>query len=698
MAHMKKCYGFLFSIIKYVVIALLICSVFAITCFASNDLSYDGYNYDAYSVSTPSPEGYEPVLRIKGEELPCGTFKTPEDVFYSQDNYIYIADTGNNRIVVLDKEYSFVKTITEIYFDGAAENLEKPNGIFVSNGDLYIVQSEKQRVLRCDDEGNVLAQFLRPVSDIFADEMTYTPTKVLVNKSGTVYILVKNFVYGALTYSPEGTFLNYYGSNKVSATLEVLLDYFWKQLMSKEQVDQMKRYVPIEYANFCIDDENFIYTVTKEANKDQVRRLNTLGNNVLPVFTRNLASATGKFGDLESQKIGGVWTTNKFTDIAVDSDGFINILDQENGRIFQFDPESRLLHIFGGTANSGYGFTNATSIETIDEDIVVIDSGKNTLTVFRPTEYGTLVKNAVMLYNDGFYAEAAEAWEKIVVRNQNFELAYDGLGKAAFENGNYKLAMKYYKLAYSRDGYSDAFKEYRADILRVSLPYVGTGVIILIGIFFLFRKKIKLKHQLSNTVVFGVLTSPSDTLFEMKHHKKFSYKVVFTVLVLFFFAFVCDRQLTAFTFNYNNLDKGNMLVVLLAIIFVFVAFCTVNWCITSLLDGKGGIKEIACSTAYALIPYTVATFVSVIMSYFLTTDEKMFISIVIAIGLIWSVSLLIFAFKTIHEYSFLGAVLSILITLLGVLIVIFLAVLLVGLLQQITSFFVTIYNEMMYRQ
>lgn len=695
---MKKKFGLHLCILKCVVIALMLSILLSTTVFAASDLSYDGYNYDAYSTSTPSPEGYEPVLRIRGESLPCGGFNAPEDIFYAKDNFIYIADTGNNRIVVLNKDYSFLKTMESVSFDGTVEPLEKPNGIFVSGDSFYIVQSEKQRVLRCDAEGNVLSQFLRPVSDIFSKDMTYTPTKVLVNNSGTVYVLVKNFVYGALTYSPEGKFLNFYGSNKVTATLEVLLDYFWKQIMSKEQVDQMKRYVPIEYANFCIDKDNFIYTVTKESKKDQIRRLNTLGDNVLPVYNRNLSSATGNFGDLESQKIGGVWTTNKFTDIAVDSDGFINIIDQENGRIFQFDPESRLMHIFGSNSDSGYGFANATSIEVVGEDIAVIDSGKNTLTVFRLTEYGKLVKNAVMLYNDGFYTKAADAWEEIVVRNQNFELAYDGLGKAAFENKNYKEAMKYYKLAYNREGYSDAFKESRADFLRVALPYIGTAIVILICVLFMLKNKIKFKHKLSDTVTANVLFSPSDTLFEMKYHKRFSSKVVFAVLLLLFFSILCERQLTAFAFNHNNLDKGNMLVVLLAIIFVFIAFCIVNWCITSLLDGKGGFKEIACSTSYALIPYITATFISVILSYFLTIDEKMFISVIMAVGFIWSAALLIFAFKTIHEYSFLGSVISILLTLLGVLIVIFLCVLLVGLLQQITSFFATVYNEMMYRQ
>ena len=681
------------------IICLLLCFVclFTVTASAADDLSYDGYNYDAYGVSTPAPEGYEPTAQIRGEELPCGAFSAPEDIFYAEDGNVYIADTGNNRIVVLDSEFAFVKTVDTVTIDGVAEVMEKPCGIFVTKGNMYIVQSDKQRVLRTDMEGNVLSRFLRPVSDIFSDEMTYTPIKVLVNNSGTVYVLVKNFVYGALTYSPEGNFLNFYGSNKVKATLEVLLDYFWKQVMSKEQIDQMKRYVPTEYANFCIDDENFIYTVTKGSKTDQVRRLNTLGTNVLSVYERNISGHTGRFGDLESQKMDGIWTSNSFVDVAVDTDGFINILDQENGRIFQFDPESRLLHISGGRSDSGYGFNKASAIETVGEKIAVIDSVKNTLTVFTATEYGNLVRNAVKLYNDGHYTDAATAWEEITVRNRNFELAYDGLGKAAYEKGEYSKAMSYFKLAYSREGYSDAFKELRADFLRDALPYIGTAIVILVAAWFIFRKKLKPKHKLSDFTTMQVLTSPADTLFEIKYHGRFNGKVVPVVLLFMFLSIICTRQLTAFTFNYNNVEEGNMLVVLAVMLLVFVAFCTVNWCITSLLDGKGRFKEIACTTAYALIPYIACSYISCALSYFITVEESMFLTIISAVGFIWSAALILMGFKSIHEYSMTKTVLSILITLLGVVIVIFLCVLLIGLIQQIISFFATIYNEIMYR-
>ncbi len=683
--------------IKVVCITLTMICLLSTTVFAAKDLSYDGYNYDAYGTSTPVPEGYEPVLRFSGNDLPCGAFKSPQDIFADDSGNIYIADTGNNRIVILDKDYKFIKTFDTIEIDGKQESLIAPSGVYVKNKNIYIVQTDKQRVLRCDFKGKVLSQFLRPVSDIFSDEMTYSPTKVLVNNSGTVYILVKNFVYGALSYSPEGNFLNFYGSNKVTASLEVLMDYFWKQILTTQQVNQMKRYVPIEYSNFCIDDENFIYTVTKGSTINQVRRLNTLGQNVLMEYKRNISGHTGMFGDIERNKLDGVWTSNAFVDVAVDADGFINILDQNNGRIFQFDPESRLMHIFSGNANAGYGFAHVVALEVIGDKIAVLDSEKNNVTVFAPTEYGLLVKNAILLYNDGFYSKAKVEWEKIIQRNQNFELAYDGLGKAAFEEGNYKEAMKFFKLAYSREGYSDAFKEYRASILRVSLPYIATILIIVILAFFIIRKRIHIKTGITENRTVQVLFHPSDALFEIKYHKQFSLKTVFGVLLFMFISLICTRQLTAFTFNHNNVNEGNMLVVLLAMLYVFIAFCTVNWCITSLLDGKGKFKEIACSTCYAAIPYIGCSFISVIMSYFLTIDEGMFITIVTAIGLLWSVILLISAFKTIHEYSFSKAIISIVITLIGVVILIFLCILLVGLLQQIVSFFVTIYNELMYR-
>lgn len=60
-----------FSILKIartVCVIFLVCCLLSVSVFAAGDLSYDGYNYDAYGVSTPVPEGYE-RLQKSGEKI-----------------------------------------------------------------------------------------------------------------------------------------------------------------------------------------------------------------------------------------------------------------------------------------------------------------------------------------------------------------------------------------------------------------------------------------------------------------------------------------------------------------------------------------------------------------------------------------------------------------------------------------------------
>jgi hypothetical protein len=60
-----------------------------------------------------------------------------------------------------------------------------------------------------------------------------------------------------------------------------------------------------------------------------------------------------------------------------------------------------------------------------------------------------------------------------VLRQDAFmELAHTGLGKAAFRRGDYLGAMKEYMIARNKDGYSEAFGEWRHDFLRANFAWV----------------------------------------------------------------------------------------------------------------------------------------------------------------------------------------------------------------------------------
>ena len=69
-------------------------------------------------------------------------------------------------------------------------------------------------------------------------------------------------------------------------------------------------------------------------------------------------------------------------------------------------------------------------LKRLGEDILVLDKGFSNLVVFKPTEFGKNVNEAVMHYNLGNDDEAANYWDKVLRLDANYEVAYVGIGKS----------------------------------------------------------------------------------------------------------------------------------------------------------------------------------------------------------------------------------------------------------------------------
>ena len=96
---------------------------------------------------------------------------------------------------------------------------------------------------------------------------------------------------------------------------------------------------------------------------------------------------------------------------------------------------------------------------------------------------------------------------------------------------------------------------------------------------------------------------------------------------------------------------------------------------------------------YSLVPFIITQLAGIVFSNVLTLDEGAFLTAVEIIGIVWSGVLIFTGFMTIHQFSFGKTVLSIIMTVIGIAIIIFLAVLFVGLLQQVISFFKSVWSE-----
>lgn len=473
------------------------------TCVASASEHYNVYNYDRWDEATPSQAGYEADRTVSGADLGVGDFDSPSDIFRDYEDNFYVVDTGNDRIVVVDSAFEKVQTVYDSFtdLDGGQTTLSDPEGVFVSEytGYIYIADTNNSRLLVSDMDGNVVMELTRPDSTLYENE-TFKPEKVTVDKAGNIYLVLSNITNGAAMFNSDGEFQGYFGANDVEATAEVVSNYLWNMFATDEMRANSSRNVAAGITNFDIDDEGFIYTVTQSSSSqsDRVKKVNPAGYNLY-------SSLDVTFGDLESvydSNTNENYTT-QMVDLDVDDIGRLNCLDLETGRVFQYDEDGNLLFIMGSTSDQTGGFSlKVTALETMGENIYVTDAMKSTVTIFKETYFGSVVHEAVGLYNEGYYEEALDPWRQVLTLDGNYRMAYIGISSALYNQGDYKGSMKYAKLAESSKQYNKAFEGYRSEWLNANFGWVIAVVVVLIAlwIFLWIRKKRRTKNQPKNLI------------------------------------------------------------------------------------------------------------------------------------------------------------------------------------------------------
>lgn len=497
-------------------LCVLVAVILSVTTLATAVFAedpYTAYNYNAWSVAIPSQNGYIVCDTITGTEIGLDQLSDPnsplfisetepnklsdaKDFFLSPNNEFFIVDTGNNRIIHTDFNFKLIgcyKTFTgsklteEVTDEVTGETttqpvlcLKSPYGIFVDEDDImYISDRDNQRVIKCGLDCEIITEYTRPDTQLY-DSVSFYCTKVLVDAAKNVYVICPAVNKGAIMFSPSGAFVGYYGANRVEVTAEVIRNKLWRKFASEEQRASLVISTPVEYANFDIDHEGFIYTVTEVADvsTDAVKKLNPAGYNILEATT-NAANMT--FGDQQSITYSGTTYATRLTDVAVGDNGIINILDYTTGRVFQYDKECNLLFIFGcdQEAQRG-GFDNPNAVECHGEYIYVLDGRNNDITIYEETLFGEYVHEAVRMFNEGLYEDSLDLWREVVKRDGNYNMAYTAIGRALLNQDKYEEAMKYFKVAFEDIDYDRAFEADRQDMLRDNFTLIVVLLIALV--------------------------------------------------------------------------------------------------------------------------------------------------------------------------------------------------------------------------
>ncbi len=210
--------------------------------------------------------------------------------------------------------------------------------------------------------------------------------------------------------------------------------------------------------------------------------------------------------------------------------------------------------------------------------------------------------------------------------------------------------------------------------------------------------KAKLDH-FGKTLKYSLhcIVSPFDGFWDLTHEKRGSFSAATFIMIMTILTSIWKTRYTSFVFIRVQWEYFNIIMSICSFLLPFFVWILSNWCLTTLFDGKGNMKDIYIGSCYALTPYVIIQLPMIFVSNYITFEEGAFYSYFLTFSFIWCGLLFLASVMQIHDFSFGKALFSILCILVGMLVIVFLLVLFFSLFSDAIAFFVSLYKEIAFR-
>ncbi|MFA6843083.1 MAG: hypothetical protein WCR33_01660 [Bacilli bacterium] len=374
-------------------------------------------------------------------------------------DYIYVCDTGNNQILMLD------------------------SNSYSSDNNSYQAR-------------DVITS---PTAELM--DVAFKPIKVINDAAGRVYTIANGVTDGIMEFSEEGTFDRYIGTNYITLSA---WDIFWRNFATEAQLEKYSTLLNTTFTSMVYKD-TMIYTtsyaITTGATTDNTVMIKKINPSASDVLRRNGYSVP--MGDCQyiiTSDDNGSYGPSQFVGITVNDYGMYTVVDKNRGRLFTYDNEGNLLYISGGSGIQTDKINSPVAVQYLGEKLLVLDSQSHAILVFEPTEIASYINQAIENEyngrNDGewiyeydevtgevlsktYEKGAYDYWVKVVELNANYEYAYIGIGTHYKNLKDYKTAMYYYEKGADQSHYGKAYDEYRGAIIKV---WFAPVVITIVGL------------------------------------------------------------------------------------------------------------------------------------------------------------------------------------------------------------------------
>ncbi len=672
---------------------------------ASAAIPNDSYTYwtdvGSASKSVYNKAMYEIEKTVCAKDFGVSDFTLIKNIATDNKDNIYILDS-RSRIIVLNKNFELIREIGTV---GGTESYDDAESVYIAgDGTIYICDTVGKRILHITADGGLIEMIGKPESKLIPEDFNFTPTNLVIDNYGYIYVVSDGSYFGALLYSPEKKFLGFYGANEVKSTVATVLNNIANRIfpMNEKKANSVKK-LPFCFVDIAADEKGFIYTCNgyteMSDRKGQIRKLSPgAGTNILNSGNVNFVDER-----ISNTSYKGFYKQN-ITDIAIDSNGFIYALEATYGKIFVYDELCRTITVFGGGMGEGTqkgSFKAATGISLINNGatVVISDGETNLLTVFSLNEYGEKIKELITLTAKGDYEEAKTGWHEVLEQDKNFQPAYSGLARAAVAEEDYKTAIHYAKTGYDRETYALAFKSERNRILSenfVIIFIVAFAVVASILIFIVLssKKHIEIIKNREIKTLLSTAFHPSNGFYEIKEKGSGSFSACVILVLLFYIVTVLQTLAGGFMFTVYDNASFNSIFVFGRTAGLVVLGVTANWMVCTLLGGNGRFKEIAVVTCYSLLPLIAERILHLVLTNILLPTEAEFLTILEAAAFIWFIFLMINGLLKIHDFSFGRLIGTTLLTLMGIAAIVFLLIMIFILAQQFYGFISTVISEL----
>ncbi len=721
---MKKITSLLLVVLSFVMLAS------ALTVGASASSAYQTYTYSIDGEALYSPDAYSANKSVDSTAMGLATELASDasDLVVDEDENVYIADTSNNRIVVLDRYYNFKFDISGFTnAQGIEDVLAGPKGVFVTKRDgnkektIWVCDTDKNRLVQFDHEGNFLRIVDAPESQLLEADDVYKPIAMAIDQYGRMYVVSSTTYQGIIVLDADGQFVNFIGAQAVTISAWEIL---WRRFQTEEQKKLTKSYVSTEFNNITINDDGFIYVTTssiKEESVDSAIRGKSKSGDFMPVKLLNPAGN-------EIMRRNGFWPPageidysnsssdkvlykgpSTVTDVAVGPENTWSIIDSKRNKIYTYDFNGNLLFAFGDKGSMLGSISNIGAVAYQGDTMLVLDKGSKCIVVYERTQYGNLLIEAIAAENSLDYDYAIECWNKVLQRNSNFDAAYVGIGNAHYRSGEYKEALASYEIAYETEGWSNSYKEVRKEWMSTWLiPMVLGIIVLLVAVLKFFGWAAKVNKRVSTDgnarktfgqellYAFYVMFHPFDGFYDLKHERRGSVRASLVFV-----------GLTVLTFFYQSVGQGYVMnptgsystifAQAISVLIPLFLFIVANWCLTTLFEGEGSFKDIFIAASYSLLPLSLLVIPATLCSNWVSATEAEIVTMVGTVAFVWVFILLFFGTMVTHDYSMSKNLITILGTVVAMACIVFIVLLFSMLLSKLVSLVTNIVTEIQYR-